>query len=179
LNRVFGSAAGIGRIWHGDCQLAAIPNKLQTHKEESMSRPVGPGALWALILFCMTLAARADIRTGFGTESASFYPIDTFYSDSRYQFIIPREELRVETGEILSGLRLNLTQSSGYTFTFHIRVKHATQTDLDSMALGRFVNGGLTTSVPRAQASRQHRAGRASSPRDSACRRTRTCWWTW
>jgi hypothetical protein len=110
-----------------------------------MVRSLGSGVLWALILLCMTGAARADIRNGFGTETVIYYPIDTFFSDSRYQFVIPVEELRIESGEVLSGLRLNLHQSAGYTFTLTIRVKLASQADLDSMALGRFVNGGLTT----------------------------------
>jgi hypothetical protein len=102
-------------------------------------------AIGVLFLVFLNPVARADIRNGFGTETVTYYPIDTYFSDSRYQFIIPNDELRIETGEILSGLRLNMHQSAGYTFTLNIRVKQASQTDLDSMALGRFVNGGLTT----------------------------------
>jgi hypothetical protein len=110
-----------------------------------MPRKRGPGALWVLVLMCITMSARADIRTGFGTEAESFYPLDTFYSDSRFQFIIPQEELRVSAGETLNGIRMHLNSSTGYSPNVVIRMKNASQGDLDSMALGRFVNGGLTT----------------------------------
>ncbi|MFA7330212.1 MAG: hypothetical protein WC326_03975 [Candidatus Delongbacteria bacterium] len=102
--------------------------------------------LW---LLCTVLlggpAARADVRIGFGETAPSFYPIDTYYSDSRFQFIIPKEELRLESGESISSLSLYLDSSVGYSVDqLFIRLKNATQTDLDSMNLSRFVNGGLT-----------------------------------
>lgn len=101
--------------------------------------------LGGLVLLLAVLVARADVRSGFGPQTSNFYPIDTYFSDSRFQFIIPMEEVRLETGELISGLSLYLVSSAGFTIDqLSIRLKSATQTDLDSMALGRFVNGGLT-----------------------------------
>ncbi len=115
---------------------------------------------WMILLGLMLATlwggtAGADVRIGFGDEAPSFFPIDTYFTDSRFQFIIPKEELRLESGEVITGLSLYLDNSAGSSIDqLTIRLKNATQTDLDSMSLGRYVNGGLTlcrqatTSVP-------------------------------
>lgn len=99
--------------------------------------------MWTVLL--VGQASRADVRIGFGTTLPANYPIDTFFSDSRFQFIIPREELRLESGEAISGLSLYLDSSAGHSIPqFTVRLRNAAQVHLDSMATGRFINGGLT-----------------------------------
>ncbi len=97
----------------------------------------------ASILCCTSLVmAKAWYRPATAIQGEV---VSTSYSDSRYQTVIPRDELDNAFGTWTS-LSLIVSNGTGYDLTnLTVRGKSATNNDLNTISGGSFVNNGLTT----------------------------------
>ena len=97
------------------------------------------------LLLLILLAGSALADAWFRGSYSGYSIVSTYYTDSRYQTVILKEELSGAFGE-WDGITLNVWQATGYDYTnVTVRGRRAVSADITALAGGSFLNTDLIT----------------------------------